>query len=131
MKSALYLFDQRGAITLKGLFWVVVIVVAVYGGYKLVPPSVSYYMLKTEVEEEAKIAHRYSDAALAGRIINKARTWDIPIERRDIVISRGFRDLTIDVAYSVEIRFVGGYTRTNEYYIHVSEPIKEGGNVLR
>lgn len=131
VNTGLILRSQGGEVSRKTLFWLIVLAVALYGGYKLVPPSVSYYMMKTDVEEEAKIAHMYSDPALAGRILEKASSWSVPVRREDISISRGFSDITIEVRYTVEIEFIGGYKKINQYYISVSEQLKEGGRVLR
>ena len=122
---------QCGAVNAKALFWIIVIAAGVYSGYKLLPHTVSYYMMKTDVREEAKIAHRYTDDTIAARIISKAEGWKVPLQNENIVINRSFTNITIDVSYTVEITFVGGYKKINNYYIHVQEPLKESSGILR
>lgn len=82
-------------------------------------------MLKTEVKDEAETASAYLDETLARRIVDKAAKWNVPLRREDIVIRRGFDDVTVEVNYSVEIDFPGGYKRIKHYSINVNTPLRE------
>ncbi|MBI5588700.1 MAG: hypothetical protein HY889_10105 [Deltaproteobacteria bacterium] len=121
---------QDGKVSFKALFWTLFFVSAFYGAYKFAPPYFSFYMLKTDVEEEAKIAHMYDDNALEKRILQKARTWSIPLEHENIEIVRGKEDISISVRYTDTLDFVGGYTREIPHEIIVEKTLKDTSRVL-
>lgn len=122
---------EAGYINIRALFWLLFLSASLYGAYKFVPPYAGFYMLKTEIEEEARTAHMYSDAALASRITVKAASWSIPLGPENLAISRGMEHLTITVDYTVDLVFFGRYTREIDYHIEVKEPLKEKGRLLQ
>jgi len=123
--------DERGAVSPRFLVWALIILAALYGGYKFVRPTFSYYMLSTDVKEEAKLAHMYTNESLRRRIIEKARTWDVPLRPEDVVIDRGIRDITIRVFYTDRIEFFGRYRKVLKRRISVTVPLKESSGILR
>lgn len=88
-------------------------------------------MLKTEVEEEARVAHMYTDEALASRIITKAAAWSIPLGPENLEIVRGREEIRITVDYTVTLNFFDRYEHELFYYIDVKEQLKEKGRVLQ
>lgn len=125
-----HLANNRGASGIKTLFWVLVLVSVVYGAYKAVPPYFSYYMIKTDIEDEAKNAHMYSDRVLLQRILQKARTWEIPIGEDNIEIKRGYTSISVEVNYTQTIEFIGGYRKVIPVNISTVQPLKEPEGVL-
>ncbi len=125
------LLNDRGAIAYKTLFWLIVAFGVLYGAYKFVPPYLAYHMLKTDVENEAKVSYMYSDEKLAKRILEKAAAWNIPLVREEIEISRGMDFIAIEVRYTETIRFLGGYSKEYPVYIAVNMPIKESSRLLQ
>ncbi len=125
------LSDKSGYITFKALFWVFVLASVLYAGYKFVPPWAAFYMLKTEVEDEAKNAHMYSDETLARRILMKSETWGVPIDRDNLEIVRGREFINISVHYTVTMDFFGRYKKVQNFNIEVDERLKESSGVLR
>lgn len=124
------LSDNRGEVTLKTLFWVLLLVAAAYLGVKLIPHTFNYYMMKTEVEDEAKNAHMYTDEAVRRHIMEKAVLWELPVDEDDIIVDRGIDDIYIEVNYQINIGFPGGYTRVLTYNINVEEDLKETSRIL-
>ena len=122
--------NQRGAVSYKTLFWILVLFSVVYVGYKFVPPTVSYYMLKTDVEEEAKLAHVYNDRKLAERILKKASAWSVPIREEDIIIKRGLEKISISIRYTEKVNLFNQYTKVLHYNIVVEKPLKETSTIL-
>lgn len=122
--------NNCGSISLKALVWILVIASSLYAAYKFVPPYVAFYMLRTEVENEAKIAHMYGDEALAGRILKKAEIWSVPIGVDDIEIARGRTTIGIHIHYAMNMDFFGRWNRVQEFDIAVEEPLKETGRTL-
>lgn len=116
--------NNRGAISIRALFWILVIASSLYAAYKFLPPAVTFYMMKTEVEEEAKIAHMHDDVALAARILDKANIWAAPIERHNIEIIRRRSSISISVSYTTTISFFDRWKRVQDYSIFVEKPLK-------
>lgn len=124
-------FKEAGFISFKALFWILFLAASFYGAYMLVPPYAGFYMLKTEVEEEAKLAHMYTDEALAGRITGKAAAWSIPLGPENVEIIRDRDEIRITVDYTVTLIFFDRYNRELVYNIDVREPLKVSGRVLQ
>lgn len=114
---------------MRALFWLCLLAAAIYAGYKLAPPYVTYYLFKTEVEDEAKLAHMYSDEKLLVRIMDKAKAWDIPIESKAIKISRDKEEILISVHYSITLYFPSGYAREFFYGIDARAPLKDSTSI--
>ncbi len=125
------LLNREGAVTYKALIWTVILFFGIYSGYKYLLPTFSYYMLKTDVEAEAKLAHMYTDETLKRRILTKAGSWNIPITVEDIEITRGLRNIAIKIYYSKTITFFGRYKKRLDYRIETSKPLKETSGILR
>lgn len=123
-------FNEDGFITARALFWLIVFVAAAYGGYKFVPPYFSYYMMKNEVGNEAKVAHMYTDERVAQRIMEKAETWSVPLDIRDIEILREQYDINIRVRYTVVVNLAGRYKKYLHFDIQVRRPLKETSRIL-
>ncbi len=125
MKEGLYQ-DCLGNIRLRVLLWILFLILAGYFAYVLVPPYVSYHLLKKEVHSEAKNAHHYTDAEITGRILEKGKAWGVPITHENIEVIRWSDEIEIIVEYSVELDFYGNYYRTVYYNIYAREPLSSG-----
>ena len=122
--------NSRGAITLKALIWILVIFSAVYAAYKFVPPEVGHYLLRTEVEDEAKTAYMYKDETLTKHILDKAEMWSVPITADDIAIRRQGSTISISIDYAVTVHLLGGYTKVRQYSINVVRPLEDSNRTL-
>ncbi|CAG1065167.1 hypothetical protein BAC1_00745 [uncultured bacterium] len=119
-----------GFIRLRALFWILFLSAGIYAAYMFVPPYAGFYMLKTEVEEEVRVAHMYTDEVLAKRITGKAASWSIELSPQELQIYRGSDDIRIIVDYTVTLDFFDRYSRELVYHIDVNGPLKEKGRVL-
>lgn len=125
------LLDQKGAIRLKPLFWIVFFAALLYGAYKIVPSYVSFYMTKTDVEEEAKIAHMYTDDSLAEHILKNAEAWSVPLTKDDIEIIRNNGYISVTVRYTDRIVFIGGFVEEIPREIIVESELKDSSGILK
>gem|GEM_PF-1205714 len=123
--------DKAGYTTVRALFWIILLSSFAYGMYKLAPPYIGYMMLKTDVGEEAKLAHMHTDRALADRILVKAEAWGVPLDESGLFIERGQDDIYIYAEYTVPVRFLNGYEKELFYNIEVQSPLKHSGEPLR
>jgi len=120
-----------GRISFKALVWILVLSSVLYTGYKLVYPYFSYYMLKTDVEEEIKLSYMYTDASLRRRIAEKAALWSIPVTADDVQISQNFKNITIKLSYTETITFLGRYKKDFVFKINETGPMKERNAIIR
>lgn len=125
------LTDNGGFIALKNLFWLVILFLAAYGGYMFIPPSFSYYMMKSEVENEVKTAHMYSDDRILARIKDKAKSWSIDLEDENIEITREYENIGIRVRYKKKLVFFNKYKKVLVYDIRANKPLKTGETTLQ
>ncbi len=117
-------YAERGGITLRGFFWILLLGLVLYVAYLVVPPYIDYRMLSIEVAAEARTAHRYDDGEIRNRILEKARYWEVPVEAGNIEITRGSDDIEISVEYGVPVRFFT-YEKTFFYRIYLKEPLRK------
>lgn len=130
-REAAALFNERGASTLKTIIWILAIAGAIYAAYIVVPPWAAYYMLKTEVEDEARLAHMYKDETIKRRILTKANVWNVPIDSESVEIGRGGDYINIAIEYTVTFSFFDSYDKEQKFRIDVTKPLKETSGVLR
>jgi hypothetical protein len=123
--------NQRGEGRVKTLAWLLALSLLAYFAYLLLPMSVSYIMLRTDIGNEVKVAHMYSDEALTMRIIEKAGQWSVDLEEGDILISRGASEISIKVGYEEEINVFGVYKKPVRWTIEATGPLKEGARILQ
>ncbi|TAN63261.1 hypothetical protein EPN18_02925 [bacterium] len=124
---------NRGASTFKAAVWIFIIGSLIYGASKTFLPVFSYYMVKLDAKNESKMAHMYNDATMKKRILEKARSWSIPLNEEDVVISRGNEEITVEVQYTqvISLDFVDGYDWVIPVDIIATSPIRENSDVLR
>ncbi len=122
--------NNRGSINFRAIFWILFLAAAGYAGYMIVPPYVSYYMFKTDIEEEAKFAHMYTDEKLIARIMAKTESWKVPVRPEDIQISRTATDVRVTAQYSVTLNFPGMNPKVIYYDIDVTKPLMESTGAL-
>lgn len=123
--------NNRGKASLSTLVWILILAVAGYAAYKFAPPYVSHYMLKTEVENEAKVAHMYTDDLIVKHILKKAVSWRVPIEVEDIYVERSGSYINVSIDYIDVVDLVGGYTKELQFSIRVEEPLKETAGAFK
>ncbi|MBI5643831.1 MAG: DUF4845 domain-containing protein [Deltaproteobacteria bacterium] len=122
--------DNRGAIQFKTLFWLIIVASFLYGAYVVAPPYAGYYMLKTEIEDEAKLGHMYTDQTIQRRILEKASTWSVPISDENLEIAREKEQITISADYTVTFNFLDKYKKEQKFHVEVTKPLKESSGAL-
>lgn len=116
--------NKNGKISIGTLFWVIFIVAAVYIGIKFAPPYITYFMIKTEVANDAYNAHLYTDEQIVKYIMIRVKEFELPIEEKDIIVERRDSDIEVYLNYKIDVIFFNGYTKTLYFKIDVVKPIK-------
>lgn len=126
-----HLADKKGGAGLKLLIWLAVLGSAVVIAVKLAPPYITYIMIKTDVESEAKIAHMYTDESLRKRILTKAVAWGIPITAEDMVVERRRAAIAVRINYKERLDFFGKYRKDIDFSFSTEAPLKESEGTLQ
>ncbi len=97
--------SQRGEGKFKAIVFTVVIILAIYLSFKLVPPYVSEYQLQDKMQELARfgVVNRYSDEQLRDNIFKVVQDLEIPAKREDIKVTVTQAVVKISLDYTVPI----------------------------
>jgi hypothetical protein len=97
--------SQRGGGQLKTVFFVLCLLLAVFLGFKLVPPYVSEYQLQDKMQELARfgIVNRYSEEQVRENVFKAVQDLDLPVKREDIKVTVTQATCRISLDYTVPV----------------------------
>ena len=98
---------EAGKAGLGSLVALIVVVVAVYFGMKLVPVYAASYQFDDTVREQVVFAgarrRKLSDQEVKRNLVQRAQELGLPIQERNIRITRRSSTIRIQVAYKVPV----------------------------
>ena len=102
-------FKERGEIRFGSIVWILIIAVAVFLAYKLVPIKMAYYNFEDTMVEQAKFANsRHIDEdGMRFVLLNKAKELELPIRGEDIVINWTSNHISIKATWTVDVNLLG------------------------
>lgn len=118
------LYDANGVVSVKTIVWLIILAIVSYAGYLFLPHAFKYLMLRTDLGNEARLAHSHTDSRIVERILEKAEGWSMPLEEGDIRINRDESEIYISVDYEAELNVLGVYKTDINYTINVSAPLR-------
>ena len=97
--------SERGEGRLKGIIIVVMMVLAIYTAWKVVPVYVNEYQLSDKMQEQARYAvvNRYSEDQIRENVFKVIQDLDIPAKREDIKVVSNNSVVKISLEYSVPV----------------------------
>ena len=98
---------ERGEGRLGCLVGLILLGVAIFVAWKMIPVKVKAAELRQTVVDEAKSAGTHNDDRIRGAILSKAREDNLPVTEQDITIVRGNGDISVTVVYTIPIVFPG------------------------
>ena len=98
---------ERGESQFGCLIGLILLGLAIFVAYKMVPVKVKAAELRQTVVDEAKSAGTHNDDRIRGAILAKARDNKLPVTEDDIKIVRGNGEITVNVTYTIPIVFPG------------------------
>jgi hypothetical protein len=113
---------ERGEGQLGCLVGLVILALAVFVAWKMVPIKVKAAEVRGVVVDEAKSAGTHNDKVIMGNILSKAHEDNLPLTEENVKISRGGGNITIDVNYVVPVEFPG-YTYQWHFNHTATNPI--------
>jgi len=95
--------------SLRAILGVVLVVLAFYCAWKLIPPYFANYQLEDAIAEEARI-NTYtpkSEQDMRHTIFKKAQDLEIPIQEEEVKVQRSGNSVAIWIDYSVHVDLPG------------------------
>jgi hypothetical protein len=65
--------------------------------------AVDYYELRDEAQQIARFGSRVSEAELSDQILEKAMELELPVEQKDILVSRSGSRTQVEVSYRQDV----------------------------
>lgn len=96
---------ERGEGRLKGILIVVMIVLAIYTAWKMVPPYVNDYQLSDKMQEQSRYAmvNHYTVEQIRDNIYKVMVDLDIPAKKEDIKIVADGNVVKVALDYTVPV----------------------------
>jgi hypothetical protein len=86
------------------LFALVVVGLAIFLGMKVIPVRIDAYEFRDFLREEARYAAvRHDDATVANRILARAKELEIPLNPKDLTLTRTTGEMIITARYQQPI----------------------------
>lgn len=114
---------NKGAISFKALFVLLLIFVVIHVGIKLVPMYMDSERMKDEMAVKAELAQTLKDEEILNDLVKKSKELDLPLGPESFVLIRdeGNRRMKISTKWDVTVNFFwGAYIRTFHF-----EPVIE------
>ena len=119
------LINERGMSTVRGLFWLSLLL-GTYAAYLYGVPYFNHNMIKKEVRTLAENANLYDDDELRKEVMKKCESWNIPIKNwYDVKIDRRRTRISINFTYIVKLNFFDKYEPVLKFDVSVREPLKQ------
>lgn len=103
---------ERGEGRLKGILIVVIVVLAIYSAWKVVPPYVNDYQLADKMQEQSRFAmvNHYTEEQIRDNIYKVIVDLDIPAKREDVKIVANGNVVRISLDYTVPVDILAYHT---------------------
>jgi hypothetical protein len=113
---------EKGEGNFGCLVGLILLALAVFIAWKVIPLKVKAAEVRETVVDEAKSAGTHNDGVIREAILAKGREDNLPIKEEDIHITRAASRIVVDVSYVVPIEFPG-YTYQWHINHHAENPI--------
>jgi hypothetical protein len=98
---------ERGESQFGCLIGLILLGLAIFVAWKMIPLKVKAAELRQTVVDEAKSAGTHNDGRIMAAILAKAREDNLPVTEQDVTISRGNGEITVNVKYTIPVVFPG------------------------
>jgi len=97
--------SQRGEGRFKAISFTVVLVIAIYVAFKLVPIYVAEYQLNDKLQEIARfgVVNRNTEEKIKDEVMKEVADLEVPVKREDVKVAVSIRAVTISVDYTVPV----------------------------
>jgi len=104
----------------KAIFWLVILALLVYSGFQFGIPYYRYTAFKTDAKEIARISLGEVEKTRA-QIFLRAQELNIPIEEKEIMVTRTDKLVRVKVSWSESVNLFGIYQKTLNFTVNIQE----------
>lgn len=117
-------WSQSGEGKLGCVFSLILVLAAVFVAYKMIPVRVKASEFRSNIEDEAKSAsmRRGGDAEIRKRLMSRAEDLHLPVDPKNLEISRQYGNIRIEASYTVPVEFPG-YTYHWRFHHKAENPL--------
>jgi len=108
---------ERGEGQMGCVVGLIILAIALFVAYKMVPVKVKAADLKQTITDEAKSAGSHNDDKIHDAILAKAKEVGLPVAPEEIKVSRQNSEITVDVEFDVPIDFPGWTYKWHQHYV--------------
>ncbi len=120
-KNRYIITDSNGNSKIIGIFFILVVVSAIYLSYTLLPHYLNYYSFRDLAQENVKFTQVIRNEDILNDLYRKSQELELPLEKEDIIVKRERGRLHITAEWEVEVEFIGGYKKTLKFSIDTDE----------
>ncbi|HVR38754.1 MAG TPA: hypothetical protein VMU84_06635 [Thermoanaerobaculia bacterium] len=113
---------ERGEGQFGCVIGLLLLLIAIFVAYKMIPVKVKAAEMRQTVVDEAKSAGLHNDNVIRKSILAKAEELDLPITTDDVEIVRKNSNIKVDVSYVVPVEFPG-FTYQWKFHHNAENPI--------
>jgi len=121
LKNRYIITDSNGNSKIIGIFFILVVVSAIYLSYTLLPHYLNYLSFKDLAGAKISAARIMKDENILNDLYNKAKELNLPLEKEDIIVKREEGRLHITAEWEIAVEFIGGYKKTLKFSIDAGE----------
>ncbi len=100
---------------MKKVFWIVVITVVIYLGFKVGPIYYKAFMIRGICQHHADIYHRYNKTYIYKRLEEKLSALGIPKSQREYSLEATDDSVILEIYYRDTANFLDRYTKNFEF----------------
>ncbi|MBI3894561.1 MAG: DUF4845 domain-containing protein [Acidobacteria bacterium] len=97
--------SERGFLSFSAILGLVFMAALIFVAFKLLPPYISNYQMQSEIEDLSRTAtyNRMTEPEIRNAILNRADELGIPLDERQVFVSKGGGSVNIEVHYEVPV----------------------------
>ena len=114
--------NQKGEGRLGCVVGLLLLCAALFVAYKLIPVKLQATEMRDAVQDTSRSASGKSNEEVRKLLFHRAQELKVPIQEKDIVISRRADFIKIEVAYDVQVEFPG-YTMNKRFEFEAENPV--------
>jgi hypothetical protein len=97
--------SERGAVKLKPILVLVIVIFVIFSAFKIVPAYVKDYQLSDKMQEQARFAvvNRYTEEQIRDNVFKVVEELEVPAKRESINVSASNSVVRISMEYTVPV----------------------------
>lgn len=114
--------NQKGEGRLGCVVGLLVVVVALFVAYKLIPVKMQATSMREAVQNASRSASGKGNDTIRKEVYARAKELKVPLKEGDVVVTRRADFVRVEVEYDVAIEFPG-YTMNKHYSFNAENPV--------